>query len=352
VKTTFNHPRVLFMILSLSVLILASSCGGGGGGGGDGDGNGNDDGGGQTLNEYNFRMDFGASDGPLPLEVAAILGDEEVTATLEGSPGGSYILDPESVAFDAGPMVRITTNLWPGPLGILNINLSNDIKSIDGNHPEEGTMTVHIGDEGILYSLTTTFTVAGVNLKYNDGTPINYTWSQFEDLLGSSVPDWQQQASFAYNIVSFLFSQVSYIVSVFPLIDEGDSVTTGDTLPAGVLPDGFSNPGTRTLTDINGGEPQPGDTFRIDFQHFWKNDTSDDIDPLYDGTVRFVNFWRTSVNDTITGIGFAPYQGSGGVFFDGLRIYEIEENSPGSFTLDDTATMTINGGYTILFSQP
>ena len=131
-KTTFKHPRVLFMILSLGVLILASSCGGGGGGG-DGDGNGNGDGGGQTLNEYNFRMDFGASDGPLPLEVTAILGDEEVTATLKGSPGGTYILDPETLAFDAGPMVRITTNLWPGPVGILNINLSTGIKSLSAN---------------------------------------------------------------------------------------------------------------------------------------------------------------------------------------------------------------------------
>ena len=40
------------------------------------------------------------------------------------------------------------------------------------------------------------------------------------------------------------------------------------------------------------------------------------------------------------------------MFFDeGFTLYEVEENPSGIFTIDDAATITIKGGYSIMFVE-
>jgi hypothetical protein len=71
--------------------------------------------------------------------------------------------------------------------------------------------------------------------------------------------------------------------------------------------------------------------------------------------VRLVGFLENSTqDDVLTSIGFVPEGNApGGVFFDeGLTIYDTGENPAGVFTIDDSATWTITGGYSFMFYQP
>ncbi len=350
-KNRFSLFNSLSVFLSMVLLLVSLSCSSSG----DGDDDGGDDGGGDVLSEYNFTMLTGVdqADAPSALQIDASLGDEDVRATFSGEIVGTFNLDENSITLHEGVLVRVITDgLWPEQLGVLSIYLNSPITSVDGDEPDQAVLIVGIGD-GPLYSITITATSGGVSLQYNDGTPVTYDdWDDFEDLFGSTAPDWQQQASFAYSMMEFILFHVEFFLETLTAIEEDAfGTTTSGTLPAGVLPAGFTNPGKMILTDNNGGEPLPGEAFTLEFQHFWDDEDLDDIDPLYDGTVRFVNFWRITNDDILTGIGFAPYNGSGGVFFDDLANYEIEETSPGSYSMDEVYS-TISGGYTILLSEP
>ena len=349
-KNRFSLFSSSCVFLSMVLLLVSLSCSSSGGGD-----DGGDDGGGDVLSEYNFNMrtGMGDTDAHSALQIDASLDDEDVRATFTGPVTGVFNLDENSITHNDGCWIRVTTDgLWPGELGILNIYLNSPITSVDGDEPDQGILVVGIGN-GPLYSITITAASGGVSLQYNDGTPVTYDdWDDFEDLFGSTAPEWQQQASFAYSMMEFILFHVEFFLETLTAIEENAfGTTTSGTLPAGVLPVGFTNPGKMILTDNNGGEPLPGEAFTLEFQHFWDDDDLDDIDQLYDGTVRFVNFWRITNDDILTGIGFAPYNGSGGVFFDDLANYEIEETPPGSYSLDEVFT-TISGGYTILFSEP
>jgi hypothetical protein len=356
-KTEFKHTR-LALIIPFFFLFLSTSCGGGGGGGGGGGDDGGGDGGGQTLNEYNFQLDILADN---PLRLSAAMG----SATLEALAGpitGTYTLDSETISLNGGPMMKITTDLWDAPLGTLTINVNTPIESSGGDNPSKGEIGIAVGDSPYDYFIAVTITDTWVNLSLNGGEPVPYTWDEFDELIGSDKPDWQKQASFASNIVGFIFSQLNFDIKAITLIEENDtelskrSVTiNGDTF-TGTPPAGHDAKGTLILSSTDG-NVGPGSDFSEVFNDYWVNDPSDDIDQLYDGSVRFVGFLEDSddARDVITAIGFVPNGADdpGGVFFDGegLTIYETEETS-GVFSIDEAATLTITGGYSIMFYEP
>ncbi len=356
-----KHVKSISAFLAFCLCIFLASCGGGGGGGGGGDGGG--DGGGQTLNKYDYSLSFLNDD---PIRLSAVIG----SATLEALPGvtqisGSYTLDTETITLAGGPMVKVTTDLWNAPLGILSINVDEPIESIEGDNPTQGKISVGVGIDPFAYRFTVTITATGVHLERDGFVSEDYTWDQFDELLGSDppAPVWQQQASFASSIVGFYFNQVKFVINAITLIEENDTTLSkgnvtinGDTFP-GTPPAGHDAQGTLTLS-LTSGNGGPGSDFSEVFHDYWVNDPSDDIDQLYDGSVNFVGFLRNSdeARDVITSIGFVPNgpDDPGGVFFDGagLTIYETEETSPGVFSIDDAATLTITGGYSIMFFEP
>jgi hypothetical protein len=355
VKTLFKHQRVLFMILSLSVLILASSCGGGGGGGGDGD-DGGGDGGGQPLSVYSFQLNLLADK---PLTLSTTLDSQPITATLEkifegGTFNGTYALDNGTIIMSTGA-VKVTTNIWAQPL---SIGVTVPIRSIEGGNPDQGGIQITTGSDHI----TVTITSSGVNISLNGGSTEAFTWDEFSSLFSSDTSDtWEKQASFASSIINFIFNQLNFDINTITLIEENDTVLQKrsvliDSTFTGTPPAGHAVKGTLTLScpDGNAG---PGGDFSEVFNNYWVNDPSDDIDQLYDGSVSFVGFLEDSdeIRDVITSIGFVPNSAEdpGGVFFDGegLTIYETQETS-GIFSIDDAATITITGGYSIMFYEP
>lgn len=253
----------------------------------------------------------------------------------------------------------------------LRINLDTDIVSADGNHPTAGTVTVHVGDDPIDYSVTFTITstVAGtmVDIVKNDAIQetASYPWDEFEALLwpdaeGHVAADWERQASFGYYIINFYFYQVNFVADAITLIEENDTVLpaqsvpiNGDTFP-GAPPDGHGATGTLVLS-CTAGNAGPGSDFREDFTDFWMDDPSDDMDNLYDGSVDFVGFLESidDSRDVITSIGFVPNSAEdpGGVFYDGdgLTVYETKEAPDNVF--EETAWYSITGRYSIMFFE-
>src|SRR5690606_18459612 len=142
-------------------------------------------------------------------------------------------------------------------------------------------------------------TSSGVNISLNGGPSEAFTWDDFEAFLNSDAPDWQKQASFASNIISFMLSQVNFDINAITLIEENDtvlkkkSVTKGGDIFPGTPLDGHDAQGTLVLSNTDG-NVGPGGDFSEVFHDFWVNDTTDYIDQLYDGTVNFVGFLENS----------------------------------------------------------
>ncbi len=348
-RTETGYARSLSALLAVMFLLFAASCGGGSGGGSDDDDDGG--GGGQTLSEYDFNFSL-LPESPLTIESA--LG----SAVLEARAGGPsflgvYSLDEETLTMSSG-MAKITATLWDEPLAI---DIGPSIVVVDGENPGQGGIHISSGEGFIMVSIVSQ---AGVNVSLNEGAPAYFTWDEFDGLVGSDAPAWQQQASFAAFIVRFVFSQLDFVIGSITLITDNDSelsstdvLIDGDTFP-GTPPAGFDAKGTLTLSNTEG-DVGPGGSFSAVFDDYWVNDASDDIDELYSGRVDLVGYLEdVDENDITRAIGFIPDPGDpGGVFFDeGLTIYETVESAPGVFTIDDTSAITITGRYSIMFYEP
>ncbi len=361
----YSLRRLFILSISLFLSLLLVSCGGGGGGGsndGGGDG-GTGEGGNQTLAAYDFVLSLLADK---PLEIGSRLGSETVTARLETLAGpltGTYDMDTEAITLNGGPLLRVTTDIWPGNEGILSINVNAPIVFSGTDDHAQAEIGIAVGVTPNITFITITSSAGNVNLRQGD-TSVNLTWDQFENLLGTGAPTWQQQAALAYFTVDFIFSQIDFTISTISLIEKNDSIlqkdktmiTKGDTFP-GSPPAGHAAQGTHLLEWIDSGDGDlgPSDSFAVTFSDFWTNETDDDISTIFQGKVSFIGFLEDmdESRDVVTAIGFVPNPGeAGGVFFDeGFTLYEVEENPSGIFTIDDAATITIKGGYSIMFVE-
>jgi hypothetical protein len=363
-----KHVRLVLVPLVFFLCTFVASCGGGGGGGGGG-GDGGGDGGGETLGVYDFGLSLLADH---PLTLSAILDSQPVTATLEKifegeTFNGTYDIDSEIITMGSKGSIFVkvtTTGMWNPPLNLLTIVIDQEpVVMPVGESPTQGKIRVGVGiSPNFTYTFTVTITATGVLLEREGFVPVEYTWDEFDELLGSAAPDWQQQASFASIIIGFIFDQLTFDINTITQIEENDTTLSkgnvtinGDTFP-GTPPAGHDAKGTLVLSSTDG-NVGPGGDFSEVFHDYWVDDPLDDIDQLYDGSVNFVGFLRNSddARDVITAIGFIPNgpDDPGGVFFDedGLTIYETEETSPGVFSIDDAATLIITGGYSIQFFE-
>lgn len=348
--TIFLLKRLFIVSTGILLLLLGASCGGGGGGGdGDGDGDGV-----EPRSEYHFTLGF-LDDPDNQFIVSTAMGE----AAISGAVSGTYATEPASITLHAGPAVSIETTLWQGSLGILSINLNTDIESADGDNPEEGIMLVHVGEgPDFDYNILVTITDAGVELRFDgEDPPSIYTWDEFLDLLeNDEAEEWEKQASFAVSVLSFVTSQVSFVAEFLIFIEDdaneaslesaGHITIAGDPFPPVIEPAGSQTFGWEDSSA--NGDLGPGDDFTWTFTGYGE-DSPDDIDQIADGTVEFLSFTE---NETPFRLGFEPYEGPGGVFFQDFSLYEVEEGPPGVFTPDTGMEITINGGYTISFTEP
>jgi hypothetical protein len=366
-KNGIKVSKAIVTIMRVLFIFLLASCGGGGGGD---DGGG---GGGDTLGTYDFNLSIldghpivltSSSETTITIE-PIINGDTEENIPILGS----YDLDADAITLNNNPMVKVTTNLWEGPSGIISINLDTNLVSVDGEHPTEGSVSLTVGDPldpdySVTFTIETTENVTEVTIDNNTTVDsVTYPWEEFEELFWTDVADedeWQRQASFAYYIMNFFFYEVRFVGDAIMLIEENDTVLptesvtiNGDTFP-GTPPAGVASQGTLVL-ECTDGDAGPGSDFSEVATDYWVDDSGDDIDKLYEGTINFVGFLENvdEERDVITSIGFVPNSeiDPGGVFFDdeGLTIWDTEEISDGVFSA--TEWINIKGRYSILFYE-
>jgi hypothetical protein len=260
--------------------------------------------------------------------------------------------------------------------GLLNTDFNEYILQVnealawtgDGS-PTSGEFDIR--DPVVQALIRVNITPTGVDLAYySSGDPNDpptgsesLTWDQFDDLFGSAAPDYQQIAAFAHNVLHFMFEQGGLVIQALELISENDIQLeeTGtveqncDSYPQPPLPAVAYDPG---LIKVNWYDADnsidlgPGDTVHLGFIECWDNDETDTIDTFYDGTVNLVNYTEVENAGVVTRIGFEPSaSGTGGIQYDYLDITETE--TTGSNVVFVTSeTLTLSGGFSMIFTSP
>jgi hypothetical protein len=207
--------------------------------------------------------------------------------------------------------------------------------------------------------------IAGVDIVYSpDGSPtdsISVTWNEFDGYYGSGAVAYARIASFAYSVLRFMYEQGDLVFSTLEYLDDFDTILEQegsvtelcDSYPLAPVP-AVSNPGISIFTwidDTGNAELGPGDSFRWDLTECWENDASDDIDLLFDGVLKMVNYTEVENAGVITRIGFEPFGGAGGVVYEKLVLTETE-TTLANVIIHDAEAMTLNGGFSMVFTSP
>ena len=201
----------------------------------------------------------------------------------------------------------------------------------------------------------------GVFLELVGGhPPVFFTWDDFENLFGSAADDWQQRASLSFLLLEFMIEQLDFVVETLGFIGDyedelqqnGTVTENCDAFPLGKAPAGIAQQGTHALTwqDTSGnGEVGPGDSFTWTFTDCWDNDPNDDNDNLINGTVDLGSYTEVvDGSNRVTRVGFDSPEG---VVFTNLVLSEVEESPPDTFTIDPNNDVTVNNGFTIVFTE-
>jgi hypothetical protein len=97
------------------------------------------------------------------------------------------------------------------------------------------------------------------------------------------------------------------------------------------------------------GELGPGDDFTWEFSYCWDDDPTNDFDDLIHGMVEFGRY--TEVVDSSNRVTRIGFETPGGVVFTNFVVSEVEEDPPGTFSIDTTIDTELNGGFTIVFTE-
>lgn len=264
-------------------------------------------------------------------------------------------------------------------LGGGNINFSDYSLHVTGAAIWVGDGNPISGEFDIFDDAVRKITVS-VNPDVNNGMPgvdITY-WPNGEGNPGSSVTSltwveldavfdepgaeaYARIAAFAYSMLRFMYEQGELVILALEFLGDNDALleSTGsveescDTFPLApsspVLDPGMSTVSWYDASFNN--DLGPGDTFYLDFIECWDDDETDSFDTLYDGTVNFVNYTEVESGGVVTRIGFEPTAGPGGIDYDYLEITETE-TTLSEVLLEFNETITLNGGFSMVFTSP
>jgi hypothetical protein len=214
--------------------------------------------------------------------------------------------------------------------------------------------------------------VPGVDITYSpDGdatepppTPTSYSWEDFDGLFDNAgATEYEQIANFAYSLLRIMYEQGELVILALEFLGENDdALETGgtivedcDTMPyppddPAVLETGTSMVG---WTDAdNSTDISPGDTIYLDFMQCWDDDETDNIDTLYNGGIKFVNYTEVENAGVITRIGFEPTDGPGGIEYYNPSLIINETDDNGSNILIGLDPITLTGGFSMIFTSP
>jgi hypothetical protein len=343
--------KLFWLVLSAGLL---SSCGG-------------SDGGGETvvdipdpppiiLSTYNFEIGGVQAGTDMTvlvggqLQVGVDLGD-----TLRGSVN-LQVNSPTDVSFldfvtDAGSTMSVTVAGTKTSLdGEFTINVTSEVLAGLADEPTSGAFEVVTATE------TTTVTIVpfGVELSLNGAAPIAMSWEDYDNLLDDAQAEtWQRRAALAGGTFGFIFDRMFDIADMLDSLELTESptpiVTACDEFP-GTPPAGVLLQGEHVLTRLGAGEDlSPGDVFDWTFTNCWFESS----DTLIDSFLQMQNYIEViDAGNTLTRIGFGPDNNIGGgvLYFDWIMAETVENE--GVYTIDPEDEVVINGGFSMVFTQP
>jgi len=343
----------------MNLVWLAASAGllGGCGGGGDGQAsNDTPDPPTTILSAYSFEIGGVQAGTDMVVDVG---GQFQVGVDLGDTLRGSVNLQvnsPTNVSFldfvtDAGSTMAVAVAGSETDLdGEFTINITSDVVAGVGDEPTSGVFEVVTAAD-----TTTVMVVAnGVELSLDGAAAIPFSWDDYDDLLDDDqAATWQRRASLAGGTFAFIFERMFEIADLLDGLEQTESatpiVTACDefqgTPPAGVLLQG-----EHVFTRLGSGEDlSPGDVFDWTFTNCWFASSN----TLIDNFMQMQNYIEViDSSNTLTRIGFGPDNNiSGGVLYFDWSVAETEENQ-GVYTIDPVDRIEINGGFSMLFTQP
>ncbi len=343
--------KLFWLVISAGLL---GSCGGSDGG--DGPVTGIPDPPPTILSTYNFEIGGVQAGTDMTvyvgnqLQVAVDLGN-----TLRGSVN-LQVNSPTDVSFldfvtDAGSTMTVTVAGTKTSLdGEFTINVTSEVLAGVADEPTSGAFEVETAKE------TTTVTIVplGVELSLNGAAPITFSWEDYDNLLDDAQAEtWQRRASLAGGTFAFIFDRMFEIADLLDGLEQTESstpiVTACDEFP-GTPPVGVLLQGEHVLTRLGSGEDlTPGDVFDWTFTNCWFESS----DSLIDNFLQMQNYIEViDAGNTLTRIGFGPDNNiGGGVLYFDWTVAETEENQ-GVYTIDPEDEIVINGGFSMLLTQP
>ena len=308
------------------------------------------------LSVYNFQL-AGVQPGTdmtvdvgNQFQVRIDLGD-----TLRGSVN-LQVNSPSSVSFldfvtNAGSTMTVAVAASKTGLdGEFTINVTTDVVADIDDGPSSGTFEVVTAADVV----TVAFVINGVELSLNGAAPTLFSWDDYDNLLDDvQAQTWQRRASLAGGTFAFIFERMFEIAELLDSLELTEStipiVTACDEFP-GTPPAGILLQGEHVLTRLGSFEDlSPGDVFDWTFTNCWFASSN----TLIDNFLQMQNYIEViDSSNTLTRIGFGPYNNmSGGVLYFDWTVAETQENQ-GVYTLDPDNRIVVNGGFSMLFTQP
>jgi hypothetical protein len=316
----------------------------------------------EMLSTYNFEIGGLQAGTDMTVDVG---GQFQIGIELDNTLRGSVDLrvdEPDAFGFldfvtDAGSSMTVTVSGTNTDLdGEFTVNVTSDVADhFRAVMPISGDFEVVTRTEAVTVTVVTAdlFPV-GVEMSLNGAAATYFSWDEYNGLLDDlQAETWQRRASVAGLTLSFVIDRMFQISRLLDSLEQTESatqiVTACDefqgTPPAGVLLQG-----DHVLTRLGSGEDlSPGDVFDWTFTNCWFASSNS----LIDNVLQLQNYIEViDSSNTLTRIGFGPTDNvSGGVLYFDWRIAETEENQ-GVYTIDPASQIEVNGGFSLLLTQP
>lgn len=309
------------------------------------------------LSTYNFEIGGVQAGTDMTVDAG---GQFQVGVDLGNTLRGSVDLQvnsPTNVGFlgfvtDAGSTMTVTVAGTETDLdGEFMVNVTADVENTSiFDVPTSGSFDV-VTEADVV---TVTLTLSGVELSLNGAPATFFSWDDYDGLLDDlQAETWQRRASLAGGAFSFIFERMFEIAELLDSLELTESptpiVTPCDQFP-GTPPAGVILQGEHVLTRLGSGpDLSPGDVFDWTFENCWF--ASSDV--LIDNFLQMQNYIEViDANNTLTRIGFGPSNNiPGGVLYFDWTLAETTENQ-GVYTISPDDRIVINGGFSMLFTQP
>lgn len=338
------------------------------------------------LPVYEYELASVPLDDPIVVDAPFGDGVRLELGCLYGCPNlrGRYEIETGVFTIDAGAHLTVRELNQPVQLfGTFDIAATETFTVPFESRPTSGSLEVNsylpVGSGLGFVDVTILPAGAGVRLaldETNDGTIEAWddvTWAEFDEILGSEAPQWQQLGAFGYAVmVDFMPELLQYGIAGILLVE-----ITADVLPSlnpvtgectAFSSEGLSVPppppvvpdqGFETFTwfdDAASGDVNAGDSFSLDFDYCLLYFTTDESD-LNNGLIE-MNSWTEVVTDgVLTRFGFegtSPAGKPGGLVFEDFEmwaVWDADGSGPGTAS-ESSLEATVNGRMTVVFFAP